>query len=587
MEPTPLPPPPPTAATIIAASRARRASLQIHGPQLGIAADPDSEEIARQQLAKEAERRQRREAELRQSIEDEVYADALAKHGAARQHRNRLEVLEPDQNRARFEASVRVELLRRLEPTELARIFAERNAQAQDAPDLDLLEDVDEIQAAFTAMEAARAQRDADWSTRAGELRPAVAACGATSAADDGLNVTAEAKIVDGKTADGKAADGAGPSGGATENVPISPPTVEPTDAPSAREGADRSRKGKKKRSKAKKEASALALQPMPPMADSSRPESPPPLTDGEHLLHWLDLVDTSITRPATRASGKVGAGDGSKGPPPVKAEPPVPSAALQRALTSTDLAHGGGRAGAASEATPTPPGVPPASLKRRQTLASSVFNRSTLTVAATNGMRRARGSVMIQPSAASVTVDAATPAPGSSAPTVPASDDVKQRLRYLDVERSRGDITAEFPPSVDPAKAEMSRRVALLSKSAKQASSRPPFDEKWAQHGSPDRGSLFSIVPPAVVDRLPDPEVNESAALGVSAGRDARTGRAACAWRGVRSGVRAWTVGALCEVQEVWWRRVVQVACGEEVVRSGRVATPLCRMLSTPGQST
>ena len=100
----------------------------------------------------------------------------------------------------------------------------------------------------------------------------------------------------------------------------------------------------------------------------------------------------------------------------------------------------------------------------------------------------------------------------GSSSTVVPAEH---ERLRYLDVEKSRGDIEKAYLPTVDPAKAEASRRMATLAAGAR-ATSRPPFAERWSKHGAPGSGSVFIPVNPAVVDRLPNAEVLDGPVLDV-----------------------------------------------------------------------
>lgn len=67
-----------------------------------------------------------------------------------------------------------------------------------------------------------------------------------------------------------------------------------------------------------------------------------------------------------------------------------------------------------------------------------------------------------------------------------------------------QGDISAAYPPSVDPAKMEAQRRMELVGAASKSsmlkggAYSRFPFNEQWAQMRAPQEGTLYTLVPPA-----------------------------------------------------------------------------------------
>lgn len=93
-----------------------------------------------------------------------------------------------------------------------------------------------------------------------------------------------------------------------------------------------------------------------------------------------------------------------------------------------------------------------------------------------------------------------------------------REITRYLDFERIRGDISAAYPPTVNPAATESTEegRTPRTTDPMLDAASRAPFAERWVRHGAPDRGSLFGIVSPHVLDRLPTPDVLASPLMQV-----------------------------------------------------------------------
>ena len=97
----------------------------------------------------------------------------------------------------------------------------------------------------------------------------------------------------------------------------------------------------------------------------------------------------------------------------------------------------------------------------------------------------------------------------------------------YLDADQTQGDIAAAYPPSIDPAKLEAQRRLEKIADANKRsmgkggAINRPPFNERWVQLKAPEEGTLYAMLPPMVVDRLPEPEVIHEGMTDVEIGPD------------------------------------------------------------------
>ena len=79
-----------------------------------------------------------------------------------------------------------------------------------------------------------------------------------------------------------------------------------------------------------------------------------------------------------------------------------------------------------------------------------------------------------------------------------------RSHQRYLNHDNVQGDIAVAYAPTIDPAKADLNRRMKGMTK----AGIRGAFGEEWARLAAPDVGSLFAPISTMSSVRLPDPEV-------------------------------------------------------------------------------
>ena len=258
-----------------------------------------------------------------------------------------------------------------------------------------------------------------------------------------------------------------------------------------------------RQRSKTKRNGRRV-VPPLPPLQQPLQLDRPNTTTqgtlmDGEHLVEWLDTIgippvhrqqgadgesSASVTDGGAISAGADGEPEGRVHTPALGGTPSMAGAAatvtaavglgLTNSFSGARAGRRGSITGSLSKSTASGIGSPP-----RLHPPSSVLG----------GAAGGDASESTQPR--------------------------EKATRYLDCEKSRGDISVAYAHTVDPDQAELARRKLAFTQGAR-GNTRVPFNEQWARKGAPDRGSLYTVVSPAVVDRLPDPEVLASPMLHV-----------------------------------------------------------------------